>query len=153
MIVIRKRERGRDIGRGRSRLHAPGARCGIRSRVSRIARPGPKAGAKPLCHPGIPGLWFLIGLFTNVSFLDLLMLLFLCSNSFTSAFIHISLPKLPKTNKKPPCKTTSRLFKNNNTWWMYITCFHYLKREKINELSIQEIRRKSSRKSLEEKYG
>ena len=33
----RERKRGRDIGRGRSRLHAPGARCGIRSRVSRIA--------------------------------------------------------------------------------------------------------------------
>ena len=33
----RERERGRDTGRGRSRLHAPGARCGIRSRVSRIA--------------------------------------------------------------------------------------------------------------------
>ena len=31
------RERGRDTGRGRSRLHAPGARRGIRSRVSRIA--------------------------------------------------------------------------------------------------------------------
>ena len=33
----RERERGRDTGRGRSRLHAPGARCGIRSGVSRIA--------------------------------------------------------------------------------------------------------------------
>ena len=32
-----ERERGRDTGRGRSRPHAPGARCGIRSRVSRIA--------------------------------------------------------------------------------------------------------------------
>ncbi|CAD7675022.1 unnamed protein product [Nyctereutes procyonoides] len=30
----RERERGRDIGRGRSRLHAPGARCGIRSRLN-----------------------------------------------------------------------------------------------------------------------
>ena len=36
MIVI-ERERGRDTGRGRGRLHAPGARRGIRSRVSRIA--------------------------------------------------------------------------------------------------------------------
>ena len=39
MIVTereRERERGRDTGRGRSRLHAPGARRGIRSRVSRI---------------------------------------------------------------------------------------------------------------------
>ena len=33
----RERERGRDTGSGRSRLHAPGARCGIRSPVSRIA--------------------------------------------------------------------------------------------------------------------
>ena len=33
----REREGGRDIGRGRSRLQAPGARCGIRSQVSRIA--------------------------------------------------------------------------------------------------------------------
>ena len=34
-----------------------GARCGIRSWVSR-SRPGPKAGAKPLRHPGIPTLFF-----------------------------------------------------------------------------------------------
>ena len=41
MIVTqreRERERGRDIGRRRSRLHALGARRGIRSRVSRIAQ-------------------------------------------------------------------------------------------------------------------
>ena len=50
----RERERGRDIGRGRSRLHVLGARCGIRS-GSPGSRPGPKAGAKPLRHPGIPG--------------------------------------------------------------------------------------------------
>ena len=37
IVTERERERGRDIGRGRSRLHAPGARRGIRSRVSRIA--------------------------------------------------------------------------------------------------------------------
>ena len=36
-MIVTQRERGRDIGRGRSRLHAPGARRGIRSRVSRIA--------------------------------------------------------------------------------------------------------------------
>ena len=38
MIVIQREREGqsRDTGRGRSRLHAPGARCGIRSRVSRI---------------------------------------------------------------------------------------------------------------------
>ena len=33
----RELERGRDTGRGRSRLHAPGARRGTRSRFSRIA--------------------------------------------------------------------------------------------------------------------
>ena len=37
IVTERESERGRDIGRGRSRLHAPGARRGIRSRVSRIA--------------------------------------------------------------------------------------------------------------------
>ena len=37
IVTERERERGRDTGRGRSRLHAPGARRGIRSRVSRIA--------------------------------------------------------------------------------------------------------------------
>ena len=37
IVTERERGRGRDIGRGRSRLHAPGARRGIRSRVSRIA--------------------------------------------------------------------------------------------------------------------
>ena len=29
IVTHREREGGRDIGRGRSRLHAPGARCGI----------------------------------------------------------------------------------------------------------------------------
>ena len=36
-MIVTERERGRDTGRGRSRLHAPGARCGTRSRVSGIA--------------------------------------------------------------------------------------------------------------------
>ena len=35
-MIVTQRERGRDTGRGRSRLHALGARRGIRSRVSRI---------------------------------------------------------------------------------------------------------------------
>ncbi|XP_048963313.1 PABIR family member 2-like isoform X11 [Canis lupus baileyi] len=35
-VSHRERQRGRDTGRRRSRLHAPGARRGIRSRVSRI---------------------------------------------------------------------------------------------------------------------
>ena len=33
-MIVTERERGRDTGRGRSRLHAPGARRGTRSRVS-----------------------------------------------------------------------------------------------------------------------
>ncbi|CAK7307405.1 hypothetical protein VULLAG_LOCUS13260 [Vulpes lagopus] len=37
IVTERERERGRDTGRGRSRLHAPGARRGIRSRVFWIA--------------------------------------------------------------------------------------------------------------------
>ena len=37
IVTQRERERRRDTGRGRSRLHAPGARYGIRSWVSRIA--------------------------------------------------------------------------------------------------------------------
>ena len=36
-MIVKERERGRDTGRGRSRLHAPGTRRGIRSRVSKIA--------------------------------------------------------------------------------------------------------------------
>ena len=36
IVTERERERGRHTGKGRSRLHAPGARCGIRSQVSRI---------------------------------------------------------------------------------------------------------------------
>ena len=35
-MIVTERERHRDTGRGRSRLHAPGAQCGIRSRISRI---------------------------------------------------------------------------------------------------------------------
>ena len=48
------RETGRDIGRGRSRLHSmQGARCGTGPRVSRTT-PGTESGAKPLSHPGCP---------------------------------------------------------------------------------------------------
>ena len=50
----RERERGRDIGRRRSRLHA-GSQRGTRSRVSRI-RPWTESGAKPLSHLGCPKL-------------------------------------------------------------------------------------------------
>ena len=46
----RERERGRDSDRGRSRLQEPDAGLDPRSPGS---HPGPKAGAKPLNHPGI----------------------------------------------------------------------------------------------------
>ena len=48
----RERERGRDTGGGRSRLHAEpdvGLNPGIPGSC-----PGPKAGTKPLSHPGTP---------------------------------------------------------------------------------------------------
>ena len=58
-LFIRHTERGRDTGRRRSRLHAPGARHRTRSRVSRIT-PCAQGGAKPLSHPGVPSPLFLI---------------------------------------------------------------------------------------------
>ena len=56
-MIVTERERGRVTGRGRSRLHA-----GSMHREPDVgfnpgspgSRPGPKAGAKPLSHPGIP---------------------------------------------------------------------------------------------------
>ena len=53
IVTERERERGRDTGRGRSRLHAPEPDVGF-DPGSPGSRPGPKAGAKPLRHPGIP---------------------------------------------------------------------------------------------------
>ena len=53
IVTHRERERGRDTGRGRSRLHAPGAQRGTRSQVSRIT-PWAEGGAKLLSHPGCP---------------------------------------------------------------------------------------------------
>ena len=54
-----EKERGRDTGRGRSRLHAPGARRGIRSRVSRIApwAKGRRQTAAPLRDPWFSQYW------------------------------------------------------------------------------------------------
>ena len=53
IFTERERERGRDTGRGRSRLHALEPDVGF-DPGSPGSRPGPKAGAKPLRHPGIP---------------------------------------------------------------------------------------------------
>ena len=55
-MIVTERERGRDIGRGRKR------EAGSMHREPDVgfdpgspgSRPGPKAGAKPLRHPGIP---------------------------------------------------------------------------------------------------
>ena len=68
MIVTHtERERGRDIGRRRSRLHAPvEGEAGSMHREPDVgfdprspgSGPGPKAGAKPLRHPGIPRAGF-----------------------------------------------------------------------------------------------
>ena len=54
IVTERERERGRDIGRGReagSMHREPDVGFDPGSPGS---RPGPKAGAKPLRHPGIP---------------------------------------------------------------------------------------------------
>ena len=51
----KERERGRDTGRGRSRLHAGSPMWGL-DPGSPGLRPGPKARAEPLRHPGIPPL-------------------------------------------------------------------------------------------------
>ena len=53
----RERERGRVTGIGRSRLHAGSPDVGFDPR-SPGSRPGLKAGAKPLRHPGIPETYF-----------------------------------------------------------------------------------------------
>ena len=50
-LFIRDPERGRDTGRGRSRLHAGTPMWDL---VDLGSRPGPKADAHPLGHPGLP---------------------------------------------------------------------------------------------------
>ncbi|CAD7684362.1 unnamed protein product [Nyctereutes procyonoides] len=57
-MIVTERERGRDTGRGRSRLHAPGARCGTRSRVSRTA-PWAKGRRQTAAPPRDPSFSFL----------------------------------------------------------------------------------------------
>ena len=53
IVTQRERERGRDTGRGRCKLHAPGARHGIRSRVSRIT-PWAKGSCQTAAPPRDP---------------------------------------------------------------------------------------------------
>ena len=59
LMIVTQRERGRDTGRGRSRLHAPGARPGIWSRVSRIA-PWAKGRHQIAAPPRDPWHWSLV---------------------------------------------------------------------------------------------
>ena len=58
-MIVTERERGRDTGRGRSRLHASGARCGTQSRVSRIA-PWAKGRHQTAAPPRDPDDFFLV---------------------------------------------------------------------------------------------
>ena len=62
-MIVTERERGRDTGIGRSRLHASGARCGIRSWVSRIA-PWAKGRRQTAAPPRDPHLFIFKYLFT-----------------------------------------------------------------------------------------
>ena len=52
-IHERHRERGRDTGRGRSRLHAGNQMQGLNPRTPG-SHPEPKADAQPLSDPGVP---------------------------------------------------------------------------------------------------
>ena len=62
-MIVRgiERERGRDTGRGRSRLHTLGARRGIRSRVSRIA-PWAKGRRQTAAPPRDPHIYTFLNL-------------------------------------------------------------------------------------------
>ena len=50
---MRETERSRDTGRGRNRFHVLEPEVGLDPGTSG-SHPGPKAGTKPLSHPGIP---------------------------------------------------------------------------------------------------
>ena len=81
IVTQRVRERGRDTGRGRSRLHAPGARCGIRSWVSRIA-PCAKGRHQTAAPPRDPRLFF------SSHFVEPLLPYFKCLNMGVSVCLH-----------------------------------------------------------------
>ena len=53
IVTQRERERGRDIGRGEAGSMPREPDVGF-DPGSPGSRPGPKAGAKPLRHPGVP---------------------------------------------------------------------------------------------------
>ena len=66
-MIVTERERGSDTGKGRSRLHAPGARRGIRSRVSRIA-PWAKGRRQTAAPPRDPTVRLLMGSLRSFTF-------------------------------------------------------------------------------------
>ena len=68
-MIVTQRERGRDTGRGRSRLHAPGARRGTRSRVSRIA-PWAKGRRQTAAPPRDPSFFLFKTLSLSSCYLD-----------------------------------------------------------------------------------
>ena len=57
-MIVTERERGRDKSEGEAGSMHREPNVGFDPR-SPVSRPGPKAGAKPLRHPGIPGNKFL----------------------------------------------------------------------------------------------
>ena len=71
-MIVTQRERGRDTGRGRSRLHAPGARRGIRSQVSRIA-PWAKGRRQTAAPPRDPKALCLIDHIETVDWVSVLV--------------------------------------------------------------------------------
>ena len=58
------------------------------------SRPGPKAGAKPLCHPGIPYFAIFIVMCLGVNLLLFILLVVLCA-SFQSCFAYSKSFALP----------------------------------------------------------
>ena len=77
-MIVTERERGRYTVRGRSRLHAPGARRGIRSWVSRIA-PRAKGRRQTAAPPRDPQLFLTM---INVRNLLVIILLELADGYF-----------------------------------------------------------------------
>ena len=71
-LFLRDPEKGRDTGRGRSKLHAGSLTRDWVSRISRITSwvsrisPWAEGGAKPLSHPGCPGTDILAGEADNI---------------------------------------------------------------------------------------
>ena len=107
-MIVTERERGRDTGRGRSRLHAPGAQHGIRSR-SPGSHPGPKADTKALRHPGIP---LFVGLIEGTSILQG----FFSFKKRFYLFIHETERERERERGRDTSRGRSRLHAGSLTW-------------------------------------